>query len=83
MLPADPSLSDLHIVTTADGAYPTPQTSSPLKGVEGRGSVVFFNQATMFQMGENGSSVKDARAKGQSTTCDNSIHVSRLPTAPM
>ncbi|RDX40344.1 hypothetical protein OH76DRAFT_1423751 [Lentinus brumalis] len=55
--------SDLKIVTTSDGSRPTPENSSPLKGVPGRGSVVFFNQATMFQLAEKGSSVKDARAR--------------------
>ncbi len=70
---------DLQFVTTADGSRPTPQNCSPLEGVAGRGSVVFFNQATMFQLAENGRSVKDARARGESTSCDNAEHLYRLP----
>ncbi len=34
----------------------------------------------MFQLAENGCSVKDARARGLSANCDNSEHLYRLPT---
>ncbi|RPD57505.1 hypothetical protein L227DRAFT_565288 [Lentinus tigrinus ALCF2SS1-6] len=72
-------MSNLQIVTTPNGEKPTPATASPLKGVPGRGSVVLFNQATMFQFAENGSSMKDARSQGRDTTSDNAIHIASLP----
>ena len=74
------AIADAHIVTTNDGRPPTPATASPLRGVPGRGSIVFFNQVSMFQQGELGSSVKNARAAGQTTTCDNEPIIAGLPS---
>ncbi len=61
---------DLKFVRTVNGLPPTPQTALPLnKGdTEGRGSVVLFNQATMFQSSETDSStLKEALAAGINT----------------
>lgn len=44
----------IDIVTTEDGAIPTPDNSKTLNGEGGRGSAVWFNQATMFQTAELG-----------------------------
>ncbi|RPD68508.1 hypothetical protein L226DRAFT_576322 [Lentinus tigrinus ALCF2SS1-7] len=73
-------LTDLQIVTTSDGSQPTPQNSHPLTGVEGRGSIVLFNQASMFQLAELGCTIKEAKARGILSTCDNSEHIASLPT---
>ncbi|KAI0694477.1 hypothetical protein C8T65DRAFT_698961 [Cerioporus squamosus] len=72
-------LSTLHVVTTQDGSLPTPANSTPLQNVEGRGSIVMFNQASMFQLAELGCTVKEAQQAGKTSTCDNSGHVSCLP----
>ncbi|RPD69760.1 hypothetical protein L226DRAFT_575408 [Lentinus tigrinus ALCF2SS1-7] len=77
----DTNLKDkIKIVFTEDGSMPTPETSSPLHGVEGRGSVVFFNQATLFQLAENGYTMKEARARGQPANCNNDVYIATLPT---
>ncbi|PPQ85664.1 hypothetical protein CVT24_012812 [Panaeolus cyanescens] len=47
-------ISDLKIVVTQDGELPTPLNSSPLGDDDGRASMVFFNQATMYQSSETG-----------------------------
>jgi hypothetical protein len=60
-------------VTTEDGAYPTLQNSMPLQpgDEEGRGSLVFFNEASMHQSAETGySTLKDARKNGHSGNTD-------------
>lgn len=66
---------------TPDGAFPTPENSRPLDShspddgwaaAEGRGSCVWFNQASMFQTAEIGEdTIKEAQAKGKNTVCDN------------
>ncbi len=71
--------TDLKIVTTSDGSAPTPANSSPLQGVEGRGSIVLFNQASMFQLAELGSTVSDAKLRGKVATCDNQPYIDSLP----
>ncbi|RPD70722.1 hypothetical protein L226DRAFT_224805 [Lentinus tigrinus ALCF2SS1-7] len=73
------NMSALPIVTTADGQLPTPQNSTPLESVVGRGSIVLFNQASMFQLAELGCSVKEAQQAKMASTCDNAVHVARLP----
>ena len=70
---------DCTVVTTEDGSDPTPDNSSPLTGVKGRGSIVLFNQATMFQLAELGCTVKEAKNMGIRSTCDNSSHIASLP----
>jgi hypothetical protein len=49
-------LADFKFVTTEGGERPTPENSRPVvDGDEcGRGSLVFFNQSTMFQSSETG-----------------------------
>lgn len=70
---------DLDIVTTVDGSLPTPETAQSIHSVPNRGSVVLFNQASLFQLAELGKPVQDARKAGLATTCDNSVHVQSLP----
>ncbi|KAI1787490.1 hypothetical protein LXA43DRAFT_1028896 [Ganoderma leucocontextum] len=77
------NLTDLQFVTTSDGALPTPQTASPLDGVEGRGSIVLFNQASLFQYAELGSTVSQAKQRGMSASCDNEEYVDRLPVVDL
>ncbi|KAL0058436.1 hypothetical protein AAF712_014897 [Marasmius tenuissimus] len=79
-------IANLKIVVTEDQSRPTPENSKPLdclcgkpkdahdddwRDSKGRGSMVWFNQATMFQTTELGfetvQQAKDARAKA---TCD-------------
>ena len=62
---------DLTIVTTADGSKPTHDKSSPLNGMDGRGLIILFNQALLFQLAELGSTVAQAKSEGMSTACDN------------
>ncbi|KAI0744786.1 hypothetical protein C8Q76DRAFT_789270 [Earliella scabrosa] len=73
------NIQDCTVVTTEDGADPTPENSTPIHGVRGRGSVVLFNQATMFQLAELGSTVKQAKERGVRATCDNTAHIDSLP----
>ncbi|KAI0691741.1 hypothetical protein C8Q76DRAFT_698506 [Earliella scabrosa] len=73
------NIEDCSVVTTSDGAVPTPENSSPVNGVQGRGSVVFFNQATMFQLAELGCTVKEAKKLGIKSTCDNIPQINSLP----
>ncbi|EIM81551.1 uncharacterized protein STEHIDRAFT_114974 [Stereum hirsutum FP-91666 SS1] len=57
------------IVTTQDGSKPTRENSEPLDGRDGRGSAVWFNQATMFQTSELGfNTVAEAEEAGADTT---------------
>ncbi|KAI0750637.1 hypothetical protein C8Q80DRAFT_1118665 [Daedaleopsis nitida] len=74
---------DFEIVTTADGSEPTPQTARPLHEVTGRGSIVLFNQASLFQTAELGSTVKEAKAAGRSAMTDNAHLIATLPTHPV
>ncbi|KAF9044589.1 hypothetical protein BDZ89DRAFT_1059069 [Hymenopellis radicata] len=78
---------NVDIVTTPDGARPTQQNSTPLSGPtltrpanvseedweagNGRGSVVWFNQASMFQTSETGfNTLAEARLEGYSGNAD-------------
>jgi hypothetical protein len=47
---------DIEFVTTDGNIRPTPENSKPLEegDHEGRGSVVFFNQASMYAASETG-----------------------------
>ncbi len=59
--------SDIEFVRTVDGLPPTKTSALPLNelGKKGRGSIVFFNQATMYQSSESGHhTLKQARAAG-------------------
>jgi hypothetical protein len=63
--------ADLEFVSTSSGEFPTPENSSPLDGGDGRGSCVWFNQATMFQTGELGfSTIEKARLAHAPYKCD-------------
>ena len=41
--------------------------------------MVFFNQATMFQLAELGCTVKEAKKLGIKSTCDNIPQINSLP----
>ncbi|PPQ98313.1 hypothetical protein CVT26_013513, partial [Gymnopilus dilepis] len=61
-------VEDIEFVLT-DGEKPTPQNSTPLggEGDEGRGSLVFFNQASMYKGAETGfDTLMAARSAGMS-----------------
>lgn len=61
---------DINFVRTVDGQPPTKASALPLNDSDkkGRGSIVFFNQATMFQSSETGfNTLKEAKAAGAST----------------
>jgi hypothetical protein len=60
-------------VTTEGNALPTPENSIPISegDDEGRGSLVWFNQATMYQASETGhQSVKNAKNAGHPGTAN-------------
>ncbi|KAM5530099.1 hypothetical protein V8D89_016240 [Ganoderma adspersum] len=76
-------MMDLHIVTTSDGSKPTPETSSPLDGVDGRGSIVLFNQASLFQLAELGRTIGQAKSEGISTVCHNDEWIQRMPVVDL
>ncbi|TFK62981.1 hypothetical protein BDN72DRAFT_902767 [Pluteus cervinus] len=62
---------DMHILLVPEGETPTPSNSVRLSesGEEGRGSIVFFNQASIFQSSETNSlNLKEAKKKGIPTT---------------
>jgi hypothetical protein len=62
-------LSDIKFVTTDGDERPTPENSTPLElgDHEGRGSLVYFNQATMYQSSEtNSATIGDAILAGHS-----------------
>ena len=68
---------DFKIVYTDDGSVPTPETGMELKMNEeawrngdSRGSMVWFNQATMFQTAElKVATVQKAKEMGKDTAC--------------
>jgi hypothetical protein len=64
---------DIKFVTTEGQERPTPANSRPL-GVgddEGRGSLVYFNEATMYQSSEtNSATLGDAKKRGHSGKTD-------------
>ncbi|KAE9393022.1 hypothetical protein BT96DRAFT_999823 [Gymnopus androsaceus JB14] len=81
-------LCHLPIVTTPNGERPTKENSTPLyfcdheshdddeawQRADGRGSMVWFNQASMVQTSELGvSTLKLAKELGMETTCDASV----------
>lgn len=60
-------------MTTDGNVRPTPENSTPIGpgDEEGRGSIVFFNQASMYRSSElGGDSVVEAKKKGKSTIRD-------------
>ncbi|KAG1726937.1 hypothetical protein EDB19DRAFT_1914433 [Suillus lakei] len=74
-------MCDLQFVCT-NGSLPTEDNSSRLDGGDGRGSCVWFNQATMFQSAELGfTTVADARRAGAPCTSNASslIHQGHFP----
>jgi hypothetical protein len=60
----------VEFVVTSNGELPTPRNSAPLDGRDGRGSCVWFNQASLFQTSElgfeTGAAAKEARADAMS-----------------
>lgn len=70
---SDAFLSDIKFVSAPEGELPTPANSVALHEAdsEGRGSLVFFNQASLFQSSETDSAtLAEARRAGRSTTTD-------------
>ncbi|KAJ6579901.1 hypothetical protein B0H10DRAFT_2099303 [Mycena sp. CBHHK59/15] len=66
-------VQDIKFVTTDIDAQPTPENTRPIQegDREGRGSMVFFNQATMRTLPETGhDTLKEARHRGHSGTSD-------------
>ncbi|KAI0259138.1 hypothetical protein BC834DRAFT_846937 [Gloeopeniophorella convolvens] len=67
-------IHDIKFVTTEGAELPTPESSTPLvvEGDEkGRGSMVWFNMATMFQSSETGfDTLAEASRAGRSTDSD-------------
>ncbi|EDR02732.1 uncharacterized protein LACBIDRAFT_332267 [Laccaria bicolor S238N-H82] len=66
-------LTDFEFVTAPEGEQPTRQNSEPLvEGDEqGRGSLVYFNEATMYQSSEtNCATLTEAKNKGHSGVVD-------------
>ncbi len=64
------SILDFQFVTT-DGDLPSLDNSTPIEpgDEEGRASIVFFNQASMYRCSAlDGSSVAEAKSKGIDTT---------------
>jgi hypothetical protein len=58
-------------MVTDNGEHPTPDNSVPLNDGSGHGSVVWFNQASMFQTAELGfSTIAEAKRLGMDATCD-------------
>jgi hypothetical protein len=65
----DLTFPDIKFVNTEHGEYPTLQNSMPLQAGDeaGRGSLVYFNQASMHQSAETGyATLGDARQAGLS-----------------
>ncbi|KAG1834973.1 hypothetical protein DFJ58DRAFT_847503 [Suillus subalutaceus] len=70
-------ICDLEFVCT-EGELPTKQNSSPLDGGDGRGSCVWFNQASMFQTAELGfATVAAAKQAGAPCTSDTSLLINQ------
>lgn len=66
-------LLDFKFVTTNGDERPTPQNSTAIQegDEEGRGSLVYFNQASMYRCSElDGNSVKEAIQRGESGKTD-------------
>lgn len=61
--------TDVKLVTAPKGEKPTRENSEEIGREEGRGSIVLFNQASLFQSSETDSpSLKAAKADGKDTT---------------
>jgi hypothetical protein len=61
----------VEVVVTQNGEYPTRDNSTPLENGDGRGSCVWFNQASLFQTSELGfATVASAKKAGVDATCD-------------
>lgn len=64
--------TDFQVITTEDGVAPTESSAMPLDGSEGRGSVVLYNQASLFQAAELPfPTVGMVQAAGLNAACDN------------
>jgi hypothetical protein len=64
---------DFRFVTTEGDERPTPENSTPIEDGddEGRGSLVYFNQASMYRSSEtNSGTLSEARRKGHSGKVD-------------
>ncbi len=73
-------LSGFKFVSAPEGETPRPDNTLPLGvgGEEGRGSWVYFNEASMHQSSETGySSLKEARLRGHSGKTDYSSDIQR------
>lgn len=69
--PDKASALDIRFVTTEGEERPTPENSTPIEpgDEEGRGTFVYFNEATMYQSSETGfGSLHEARKAKQSVT---------------
>ncbi|KAI1783757.1 hypothetical protein LXA43DRAFT_1102131 [Ganoderma leucocontextum] len=75
------NIFDFHhyVFTTKTGEPPTAETSLPIHGVKGRGSIVFFNQASLFQYAELGSPVAEAAERGMPTAANNEPYMTTMP----
>ncbi|KAF9515163.1 hypothetical protein BS47DRAFT_1391892 [Hydnum rufescens UP504] len=64
--------TQMEMVTTSNWELPVPENTSPLRRISsGRGSIVFFNQASMFQSSElDSASVEMAKSEGKSGGTD-------------
>ncbi|KAF9031896.1 hypothetical protein BJ165DRAFT_1571761 [Panaeolus papilionaceus] len=63
--------TELQVVVTANGERPTRENSQSACEENGRGSVVFFNQATMYQSAETGfHTIEQAKKAGHSGKVD-------------
>ena len=74
---------DRYLVTTNDGAPPKPDNAVRINGVKGRGSIVLFNQASLFQFAEVGLPIGDAQDMGLATDTDNQTYISQMPVFNM
>jgi hypothetical protein len=64
-------VEDVDVVVTQNNEYPTRENSEPVHDGEGRGSCVWFNQASMFQTAELGyNTVAEAKKNGLDGVCD-------------
>ena len=45
----------------------------------GHGSIIFFNQASIFQYAELGGTVADALSQGESTAANNDTYMDDMP----
>ena len=62
---------NVDMVLTESGERPTKGNSTPLDGADGRGSCVWFNQASLFQTSELGvDTAANAKEQGLGTECD-------------